>query len=137
MHKLTRIVANRYDLTPDEIDELHGDTLAELASHAEHLVGRRNAVTAAKRRNPNTPDYAIEGAYDGGGVTVDTTAGKTMAADMLSAIAGGGDPDTRGFLAKVGNSALTPGPGPSTESADERRARITDRLAAAGINQED
>ena len=136
MHKLIRIVANRYDLTPDEIDELRGDTLAELASHAQHLVDRRDAVTAAQRRNPDTPAYAIEGAYDGGGVTIDTTAGKTLAAEALANLSRGGDPETRGFLANVGRNTLTP-TGPTTESTEDRRARITDRLAAAGIHQED
>ncbi len=130
--KLAAIVAKRHGLTPDEAIELRGRNLAELASHARHLVGRREAVEAAKRRNPHMPDYAIaniEGAYDGGGVRIDDDAGKEEVLEALRDRLRGRDPLTNRLLERVGRNTLT--------GNSDRSARIRARLTAAGYSQED
>lgn len=129
-HKLAAVVAKRHGLTAEEASELRGRTLSELASHARHLIGRRAAVAAAKERHPGTPDYVIEGQYDGGGFAIDDNAGKELAAQALSDRVKGADPQTRSLLGRIGQRAL------ARKDDSERRARITERLRAAGFDAE-
>lgn len=129
-NKLRSIVAKRHGLTTEETSELAGRTLAQLTSHARHLLGRRDAVDAAAKRHPGTPDYVIEGAYDGGGVHVDDHAGRTLAHEALVDAVHGKDRKTTNFLAGIGrHTAANPDVA--------KHARITERLRAAGFTSEE
>lgn len=137
LHKLQKLVARTLELTADEASELRGRNLAELTSHGRHLLGRRDAVDAAKRRNPGMPDYAIaniEGGYDGGGVRMDDQAGKELAIEALRDNVAGRDNSTRGFLANLGRNTLSRRA--RTEEAEDRKQRIEGRLRDAGYGNE-
>lgn len=129
-NRLRGIVARRHDLTPEETEELQGRTLAQLASHARHLVDRRAAVDAAISRNPGVPAYVIEGAYDGGGVTLDDHAGREMAVEALRDNVAGRDRRTTDVLAGIGRRTLA-------DDKAEKHARVTQRLRDAGFGTED
>lgn len=125
--KMSRIVAKRHGLNTSEALQLQGRTLAELTSHARHLLGRRQAVEAAIARNPGVPDYEIEGAYDGGGVLVSDTAGRELAADALRDAVRGRDRKTTGFLGAVVERTLAS----NEDRHAAAKARITERLNAS------